>query len=502
MKTLCIIALKLILMQGLLAQTMSYDIVSYTPPKGWKVEEQKTARVYSKIDGGSWAQIGIYKSTATKGNIDADFDSEWKNLVVSSFNISEKPDKTKAETADGWTVMSGSGVWKYNGSNVATILTTYSGHGLCLSILHNATAQPYLRDYKKFIGTVTLKAPPAQLRPNAVVANPHANNLNKYVWRSHQKRNTSNLDYHAYNKQHYEFRPDGTYAFYQESMQSYTPKYYLINETGTYSWKGDIITLKPTKSQWSQHQNQKTDKALKSNSTNFPNLQYRVSYTTIYDRSRLVLWPIDGKENERDGTFNYYNNGELQKAYLYDAEEALVSTAREQSHLVNTALVGMWIDYMNETSGTFPDGKPRYTSGYFRREYRFFHDGTYKFLKKDFAVNNKHIFFTHETGRWTTTGDQLTITPLQGEYETWTKSPSGHTKEWGSLQKRKKRKLEKVVYNYQTKSSDGKPSLVLYRDKPTERETYENKGDNKLNEWSYFSRPINQSLIDLPPGHE
>ncbi len=323
MKTLSTIIFALILMQGLLAQTKSYDLVSYIPPKGWKVEEQKTARVYTRIDGGSWAQIGIYKSTATKGNIDADFDSEWQNLVAAPFNVNEKPDKTKAETADGWTVMSGSGVWQYNGSNVATILTTYSGYGICVSILHNATAQPYLQDYKKFIGTVTLKAPipENQAQPNTTVTN--TTDLHRYVWRSHQKRTTSNLDYHAYSKQYYEFSPDGTYIFYQESMQSYTPKYHLINETGAYTLKGDVITLKPSKSQWSQHRNKKTDAVLKSGNTGFPCLQYRVGYTNIYDRLRLVLWPVDGTENQRDGTFNYYNNGKPQKAYLYDAEEEL-----------------------------------------------------------------------------------------------------------------------------------------------------------------------------------
>ena len=152
-----------------------------------------------------------------------------------------------------------------------------------------------------------------------VDAEPHNSQLNQYAWRSHQKRTIFGVDYHAYSAQGYEFRTDGTYTFYQESMQPYTPKYYLVNETGTYIVRDDIITLRPSKSQWSQHQHQKTDPALKSGNTGFPTLQYRMEYTSIYDRLRLALWPVDGKENQRDGTFNYHNNG-AQKAYLYDAE--------------------------------------------------------------------------------------------------------------------------------------------------------------------------------------
>lgn len=339
MKTLLIILLTLITARGVFTQTETYDVVSYTPLLGWKAEEQSSARVYRKIDGGSWAQIGIYKSTASKGSIEADFDSEWKNLVATPFKLHEKPDKTQPKKAEGWTVMSGSGVWQFNGSNVATILTTYSGHGICVSILHNATARPYLKDYKKFIGTVTLKAP----------------------------------------------------------------------------------------------------------------------------------------------------NQALQMAI----EPSSVSQ-----------LPGMWIDYIHEQNGTFPDGKPRYTSGYFRREYRFFEDGKYQYLRKDFKVTNKHIFFTYETGKWSASSNQLTLTPLQSKSETWSKSPGGHAKEWGTLQKRESRKPETVTYNFEIKETDGTLSLRLYRNKTTERETWETKGHNQLNAWSYYSRPMDKSLIDLPPGHQ
>ena len=239
-------------------QQQTYDRVSYAMPKGWKAEQQGTARVYSKIDGGSWAQIAIYKSTETKGSINADFDSEWNTIVAKAFNVKDAPEKTTVEEIDGWKVMSGSAVWQHIGSNVATLLTTYSGHGICISILCNATARPYLEDYKKFIGSATLIVPDKQgnvVQQNATVSGsePHNSELNRYVWRNHQKRTTSNLDYHAYSKQQYEFRTDGTYTFYQESMQPYTPKYYLVNEMGAYTVKGDIITLRPSKSQWSQH---------------------------------------------------------------------------------------------------------------------------------------------------------------------------------------------------------------------------------------------------------
>ncbi len=52
--------------------------------------------------------------------------------------------------------MSGSGLWQCNSSNVATILTTFSGHGACVSIACNTIAQRCIEDYQTLIGSITL----------------------------------------------------------------------------------------------------------------------------------------------------------------------------------------------------------------------------------------------------------------------------------------------------------------------------------------------------------
>ncbi len=138
------------------SQTKTFDIVTYTPPIGWKSEQTENAILYSKIEGDKWAQIIIYKNVSTKGSINADFDSEWKLLVADAYKTSALPEKTAPETADGWEVMSGSGLWQYNASNVATILTTFSGYNACVSIACNTTAQRFIEDYQTLIGTITL----------------------------------------------------------------------------------------------------------------------------------------------------------------------------------------------------------------------------------------------------------------------------------------------------------------------------------------------------------
>lgn len=139
-----------------LAQKESFDILSYTPPAEWEKETLKTVVAYSRIDGGSWAQIKVYASTASKGTVDADNESEWQELVARPHNITSLAEKADAVTDGEWSVVSRSGVWQFNGQNVASIVTTYSNGSRCVSVVLNATAQPYLEDYKNFISGVDI----------------------------------------------------------------------------------------------------------------------------------------------------------------------------------------------------------------------------------------------------------------------------------------------------------------------------------------------------------
>ncbi|MFT3676046.1 MAG: hypothetical protein QM781_09130 [Chitinophagaceae bacterium] len=149
-----------------------YDMVQYAAPGGWKKEDQNFVRIYSRIDGGSWAQIAIYKSTASKGSIESDMQSEWENIVLSQHTVQDE-EKTAPQQVDGWTIASRSGTWQYNGATVATILTTYSNNKRCVSILCNVTAQPYFSNYQDLLGSIKLDIEGGNVQ-NPVSQNPIA----------------------------------------------------------------------------------------------------------------------------------------------------------------------------------------------------------------------------------------------------------------------------------------------------------------------------------------
>lgn len=141
-----------------MSQQQTFDITTFTLPKGWTLAQQKENAVqYQKIEGKNWGQITIYKNTISKGSIDLDFISEWKDLAADVYQIKGVPVKTSPEPFSGeWEKISGSGKWVFNGNDVTTIVTTYSGYGACLSIVCNTTIPKYQDEYSKFLSSVQL----------------------------------------------------------------------------------------------------------------------------------------------------------------------------------------------------------------------------------------------------------------------------------------------------------------------------------------------------------
>ncbi|WP_157258017.1 hypothetical protein [Pedobacter ginsenosidimutans] len=152
MKHISIFMICLLLTMQACGQNETFDIVSYTTPKNWKKELTDNHLVYSKIDGNSWGQIVIYKSAVSTGDAETDNEKEWNGLVLGLKAI-ENEEKAKPDTLNNWVVISRSGIWKYNGANVSTILTTFSNGKVYLSAMCNATALPYLQDFQNLLQT-------------------------------------------------------------------------------------------------------------------------------------------------------------------------------------------------------------------------------------------------------------------------------------------------------------------------------------------------------------
>lgn len=107
----------------------------------------------------------------------------------------------------------------------------------------------------------------------------------------------------------------------------------------------------------------------------------------------------------------------------------------------------------------------------------------------------------YETGVWSVNGDQLSIDPVKGQNEEWSKigkTSNGNSdvtnrsinETWGKKLKTNARKLEKYTYTFNVGKNGDKTALMLQRHRRTERE-----GEGKI---SYFNETAPERSVKLP----
>ncbi|MBL0144787.1 MAG: hypothetical protein IPP48_02540 [Chitinophagaceae bacterium] len=170
------------------AQKQTFDIVTFTPPKGWKKEVKENSLELTNISGSKWAQIVIYKNTISKGNIDKDLKSEWETLVALQLKITAAPTTSNVKLEDGWKIKSGSAPFKFNNADAIALLTTFSGYGAMVSVLANTNSPDYMPTIQSFVDAIKLnngKAEPVALNNQPGVVSKISSNF---------KFNTTNFD--------------------------------------------------------------------------------------------------------------------------------------------------------------------------------------------------------------------------------------------------------------------------------------------------------------------
>lgn len=158
------------------AQQQTYDIISFTLPKGWKKENVQNALQLSTTNNKNrtWAQIGIYKSTASKGSVDADFENEWNELVVKpyqQYGVSSQPLGIDTQLVNGWKVWTGMGQFVFNNDTSVVLLNTFSDGQRCTSLTLMRNSNSYGKVLEEFLASVSVTNTSTTAPQNDVVNN-------------------------------------------------------------------------------------------------------------------------------------------------------------------------------------------------------------------------------------------------------------------------------------------------------------------------------------------
>jgi len=146
MKKIISLLLLTAIMQQVIAQTETFDITTYTPPKDFKKESKQGVVNYTSVNSttGSFCVIAMYASTASTGNAEKDFKREWNELVATPYNAEANPKTETETTADGWKIVVGAAPIKMDSADVYIILSVASGFGKTFSVRTSLNDQSYI----------------------------------------------------------------------------------------------------------------------------------------------------------------------------------------------------------------------------------------------------------------------------------------------------------------------------------------------------------------------
>ena len=247
MKKLLIIAIIIFNVSFVFAQTQKYDIMTYTPPKGWTVQNGDNAKVFTKIDKAknTLGIIMLYPSINSSGDANDDFKYVWKQIVQDSFGASANPE-IETRGSNGYKLVNGGELIKYEGIQALAMLTVLSGKGKAISLLTITNEQSYVQFTQTMIEGMTIDAKEtAKVSTGSVSSssslkiNPNANTQTNIegVWMTNA-RNTFGQTSFSSEITYRVFFKDGTSRSWLPNggLLNYSPQNDSIGKGGKYTY--------------------------------------------------------------------------------------------------------------------------------------------------------------------------------------------------------------------------------------------------------------------------
>ena len=113
--------------------------------------------------------------TVPRHSVDADFASEWQELVVKQYKTTAPAKVTDTAEENGWKVKSGVSTFAFSGGTSIAILTTISGYTRATSVVAVTSNEQFTKPIQELLASVELMRPPVTGAPaTRPAANPPA----------------------------------------------------------------------------------------------------------------------------------------------------------------------------------------------------------------------------------------------------------------------------------------------------------------------------------------
>ena len=176
---------------------------------------------------------------------------------------------------------------------------------------------------------------------------------------------------------------------------------------------------------------------------------------------------------------------------------ATVKTAPRASVPTNTGdaakLIGRW-QRSSSGSPSYADPASWGTAGYTKSRYEFNADGTYTYTERSFRYSYQNIIVVRENGRYTLSGNSLTVDPAKSTISAYRKADGADS--LGAVVSTQNRKLESVAYKFAFHFFEGiqEWNLVLQADAPTQRDGQFSGNTTFPNAWYFDQKYTDKDL--------
>lgn len=259
-KNIYLVSLFAVMYSLAFAQQETFDIVSYTIPKGWQKQQVEGGVQLFITDNksGGYAIAIVTKSMVSAGAANDDFKSQWKSLLVNTVNSITQPEMEEPVQDEGWEILTGTGNYVDRGIKGLATLLTATGSNQTAAVVLMTNTQQYQNELLGFINSLELKriAQEENTKTNPVSTTPAGKSI-VGLWHSYINETSGYLNkmqhYTAgYFRKEYLFNANGTYVYRLKNWSVNMKDIQFAYEAGTWIVNGTTLTLTPSsgKSEW------------------------------------------------------------------------------------------------------------------------------------------------------------------------------------------------------------------------------------------------------------
>lgn len=298
-------------------QKQTFDVVTYTTPKGWQQQQNDASVQLSVTDKktDAYSIALITKATASEATATENFTADWNRLIKGAVQVNTKPSMLAPAKDNGWEIISGTAPYvDGNQKGVATLITA-TGGGQMVSVVLMSNTDKYQNELLSFINSLVLTKASSNNAANKkpVTTNKASGTSIVGMWVFYNTESSGMYNGFpqltgGYMRREYVFYNDGTYLFRAKDWMVYVKDILFVYETGTYSVNRNQITINPKKGKgewWSKAASGRTNEwgKLVRASTDYKleKATYTFSFTQFKGNDEITLMLQSSKPTQRDG---------------------------------------------------------------------------------------------------------------------------------------------------------------------------------------------------------